>query len=51
MGKISLKNIISQLNDDLRNLKQMELDRKKSFIKDKFFSTQIYINRLIEKSD
>ena len=51
MGKISLKNIISQLNDELRNLKQMELDRKKSFIKDKFFSTQIYINRLIEKSD
>ena len=51
MGKISLKNIINQLNDDLRSLRQMELERKKSFIRDKFFSTQIYINRLIEKSD
>ena len=49
LGKNSLKNIINQLNDDLREIKQMELERKKSFIKDKFFSTQIYINRVIGK--
>ena len=49
LGKFSLKNIINQLNDDLREIKQQELDRKKSFIKDKFFSTQIYINRIFEK--
>ena len=47
-GKISFKYIINQLNDELRNIRQMELDRKKSFIKDKFFSTQIYISRLID---
>ena len=40
------QNIINQLNDDLRDIKQAELERKKSFIKDKFFSTQIYINRI-----
>ena len=45
--KISFKQIINQLNDELRDIKQMELDRKKSFIKDKFFSTQIYISRII----
>ncbi len=45
--KISFKQIINQLNDELRDIKQMELDRKKSFIKDKFFSTQIYISRLL----
>ena len=43
----SAKIVFTSLNDELRNLKQMELDRKKSFIKDKFFSTQIYISRLI----
>ena len=47
LGKISFKYIINQLNSDLRNIKQMELDRKKSFIKDKFFSTQIYISRIM----
>ena len=51
MAKKSLKNLVNQLNEELRNLRQMELDRKKSFIKDKFFSTQIYINHLIEKCD
>ena len=49
LAKISLKHIINQLNDELRDIKQMELDRKRSFIKDKFFSTQIIINRLIDK--
>ena len=49
LAKISLKYIINQLNDELRDLRQMELDRKRSFIKDKFFSTQIYINRMIDK--
>ena len=51
MAKISLKNLINQLNEELRSLRQMDLDRKRSFIKDKFFSTQIYINKLIEKCD
>ena len=51
LAKKTLRNLINQLNEELRNLRQMELDRKKSFIKDKFFSTQIYINHLIEKCD
>lgn len=44
MDKISLTHIINQLNNELRDLKQNEIDRKRSFIKDKFFSTQIYVD-------
>ena len=49
LAKISLRNKVNQLNDELRSIKQIELDRRRSFIKDKFFSTQIYINKIIEK--
>ena len=40
--KISIRQIISQINRELKDLRQIELDRKKLFFKDKFFSTQIY---------
>ena len=36
-----IKNIITELNRDLKDTKQIEIDRKKSFIKEKFFNTQI----------
>jgi hypothetical protein len=49
MAKISLKNLINQLNEELRDLRQMELERKKSFYKDKFFSTQVDLNKLLGK--
>ena len=49
MAKLSLKNLINQLNDELRSIKEMELERKRAFFKDKFFSTQVNLIRLIEK--
>ena len=51
MDKISLTHIINQLNNELRDLKQNEIDRKRSFIKDKFFSTQIYIENFMDSSN
>ena len=44
MDKLTLTNIIDQLNDNLKNIRQLEIERKKAFIKDKFFSTQIYVD-------
>ena len=49
IAKLSLKNLINQLNDELRSIKEMELERKRAFFKDKFFSTQVNLIRLIEK--
>ena len=46
-----MKNIIDQLNDELKNLREKELERKRSFVKDKFFSTQIYVNHLVKSVD
>ena len=51
LAKISMKNIIDQLNDELKNLREKELERKRSFVKDKFFSTQIYVNHLVKSVD
>ena len=48
MDKISLRHIVSQLNDELKNIRQIEKDRKRSFIRDKFFSTQIYAGNICE---
>jgi hypothetical protein len=48
MDKLTLTNVIDQLNDNLKNIRQLELERKKAFIKDKFFSTQIYVDNFIE---
>lgn len=42
MDKLTLTHVIGQLNNDLKNIKELEIERKKAFIKDKFFSTQIY---------
>ena len=46
--KISLKYIVDQLNNELKNIKQCELERKRSFIRDKFFSTQIYVENILD---
>ena len=51
MDKMSLTHVINQLNNELRDLKQSEIDRKGSFIKDKFFSTQIYIENVLDSSN
>ena len=51
MDKISLKHIVGQLNNELRNIRQNELDRKRSFIRDKFFSTQIYIENVMDSNN
>jgi len=51
MDKMSLTHVINQLNNELRDLKQSEIDRKRSFIKDKFFSTQIYIENVLDSSN
>ena len=51
MNKTSLNQIINHLNDTLRNLKQIEINRKRSFIRDKFFSTQIYIENVMDSNN
>jgi len=48
MDKLTLTNVIEQLNDNLKNLRQLEIERKKAFIKDKFFSTQIYVDNFTD---
>ena len=48
MDKLTLTNVIDQLNDNLKKIRQLEIERKKAFIKDKFFSTQIYVDNFIE---
>ena len=48
MDKLTLTNVIDQLNDNLKNIRQLELERKKAFIKDKFFSTQIYVDKFTD---
>ena len=48
MDKITLRHIVGQLNNELKNIRQIERDRKKSFIRDKFFSTQIYAGNICE---
>ena len=48
MDKLTLTNVIDELNENLKNIRQLEMERKKAFIKDKFFSTQIYVDNFIE---
>ena len=50
MDKLTLTNVIDQLNDNLKNIRQLELERKKAFIKDKFFSTQIYVDNFTDSN-
>jgi len=49
--KITLKHIVSQLNNELKNIKKIELERKRSFIRDKFFNTQIYIENILDMNN
>ena len=46
--KNALKNIVNQLNKELKLIKQNEIERKRSFIRDKFFSTQIYVENILD---
>ena len=50
MDKISLNNIVDDLNKELNIIKRNEKKRKRSFIKDKFFSTQIYVENIIDSN-
>ena len=36
-----ISEVISELNINMKDIKQIEIDRKKSFVKEKFFSTQV----------
>ena len=51
MDKFSSSHIIDDLNKELINIKKNEINRKKSFIRDKFFSTQIYIENIMDLSN
>ena len=51
LTNVSMKNKIERLNDELKIIKKIESYRRKSFVRDKFFSTQIYINNIIEKNE
>lgn len=51
MEKNSLKNIVGELNNELKNIKLSEIERKRAFIKDKFFSTQIYVENYIDSKN
>jgi hypothetical protein len=51
MDKTSLNHIVDDLNKDIKNIKQSEKNVKRSFIRDKFFSTQIYVENLIEANN
>ena len=51
MDKISLKYIVGQLNNQLKEIKLTEKERKRAFMRDKFFSTQIYIEKAIDSNN
>ena len=51
MDKISLSNVVGQINKDLKDIKIFDYNRKRSFIKDKFFSTQIYVEKIMDSSN
>ena len=51
MDKMSLKYMIRELNNEIKNIKQSEKEWKRSFIKDKFFSTQIYVENVIDSKN
>ena len=51
LDKGTLKQIIRLINYDLHNIKQREMERKKSFIKDKFFSTQIIVEKILDPNN
>ena len=46
--KIYLKQIVGELNEELKNIKNIEKERRKAFIRDKFFSTQIYVEKIMD---
>ena len=51
MDKISLNHMVEELNKELKFIKQNEKKIKRSFIKDKFFSTQIYVENLFDPNN
>ena len=50
MDRISLKYLVGELNNELKFIKQEEIERRKAFIKDKFFSTQIYVENIMDSN-
>ena len=50
-NKSSINHIISELNTELKNLRQIDVDRKRSFFKDKFFSTQINVGNSFDSKN
>ena len=51
MDKKSLSHIVDEINKELKNIKIHENNRKRSFIKDKFFSTQIYVEKIFDSNN
>ena len=51
MDKKSLSSIINEINKSLRYFRQNENNRKRSFIKDNFFSTQIEVENVIDSNN
>ena len=51
MDKISFRYIVGQLNNELKDIKKNEKERKRAFMKDKFFSTQIYFENLLDSNN
>ena len=48
LDKFSLNSIVDNINDELKGFKKLELERKRTFIKDRFFSTQIYFEKIMD---
>ena len=51
MDKISLNNVVVELNKELKNIENIEKNRKRSFIRDTFFSTQIYVENIMDSKN
>ena len=51
MDKISLNNAVEELNKEIKNIKRIEQNRKRSFVRDNFFSTQIYVENIMDSNN
>ncbi len=50
MDKNTLSHIVEEINKDLKYFKKIEKNRKRSFIRDNFFSTQIYVENIMDSN-
>ena len=51
VDKICLRQIVDELNEELKYIKNIEKERKRTFIRDKFFSTQIYVEKIMDSNN